>query len=312
MCKNFSSFFLSRYPNGQNVLVLVANAINQNGQQGDGITPENVPFAVWTPANLLAVKKYFGTCSGLCQNSAAQYLARLRAALQEATTAGLLPPLDLKGFCLRQLRSKGIYVDSEKLKELEAYQAKNPLRADKQRSVRIAQLLALISARTGARASDVIRLTTSNIRDGLLTYVPKKTAETSGKVCVVPVGPKTRAMIAEVTELAKDIDISTDAAERAFYERYKRSLYHIVSELPWDEEVVIFAQNKQQIKPFKDCVTTHTMRHSFATNMYLDEEVGGDIYAIAQMMGHSSVDMTMSYICVPFNEKKMRRVKYFE
>ena len=46
--------------------------------------------------------------------------------------------------------------------------------------------------------------------------------------------------------------------------------------------------------------------------MYLDEEVGGDIYAIAQMLGHSSVDMTMTYICVPFNEKKMAKVKYFE
>lgn len=307
--KNFTSLFLERYPSNRNILIMIAKALKIPFV--NGYDPA-IGFDSFSSASLLELKKYFLESSELCQNSAAQYVSKIRNILSYAIQLGYLPPLDLKPFSIKQLRSKGVYVDPDRLHELEEYRPITVNRLDRSRSLRIAQLLALISARTGARASDVIRLTSSNIRNGLLTYVPKKTADTSGKVCVVPVGPKTTAMIAEVTELAKDIDISTDKAEHAFYERYKRSLYQICQELPWDEEVVVFQKNKQQIKPFKDCVTTHTFRHSFATNMYLDEEVGGDIYAIAQMMGHSSVDMTMSYICVPFNERKMRKVKYFE
>lgn len=281
--------------------------------------PNKIELCQITPAVLYDLRKKLLDRENICRNSAAQYLAQFRTALNELKKTGkdggmlnfdINTPLSVK-----QLRSHGVFLNNDRLHELEQFSIPADTRRDLAQSMRIAQLLALISSRTGARASDVMRFSPTNIRGGLLTYVPKKTKDTSGKVCVVPVGPKTTAWIEEVAELSKSIDMSTDKAEKAFYVRYERTLKTICSLMQveeWDEQVIVFEQNEQKVKTFRDCITSHTLRHSFATNMYLDEEVGGDIYAIAQMLGHSSVDMTMTYICVPFNEKKMAKVKYFE
>ena len=41
-------------------------------------------------------------------------------------------------------------------------------------------------------------------------------------------------------------------------------------------------------------VTSHTARRTFATNLYLN---GVDLYTISQLCGHSSVEVTKTYIC---------------
>lgn len=312
MENNFFGYLCARCAGAKTIINYYCLAANLPG-------PECLTAAEITPKNLHSFRKLMLESKEFCRNSAAQYMAQFRTFLNEVQKNCIFD--DLKPFdwntplAIKQLRSHGVFLNNDRLHELEQFSIPADTRRDLAQSMRIAQLLALISSRTGARASDVMRLTPSNIRGGLLTYVPKKTKDTSGKVCVVPVGPKTTAWIEEVAELSKSIDMSTDKAEKAFYVRYERTLKTICSLMQveeWDEQVIVFEQNEQKVKTFRDCITSHTLRHSFATNMYLDEEVGGDIYAIAQMLGHSSVDMTMTYICVPFNEKKMAKVKYFE
>lgn len=320
MFPTFNDAFLYKYSGANSLLNIIVSSLrlapSVGAENSTGSAPELAPVS-WGELSREALQNLRTNLlrrPDLCQNSASQYLARVRGILAEARADGATTiPADFgKLLTVRQFRSHGVYIDNDRLHELENFDVPADIRKDKAQSMRIAKLLALISGRTGARASDVIRFTPSNIRNGMLTYVPKKTKETSGKVCVVPVGPKTTAWIEEVTALSKGIDTSSEKAEKAFYMRYERSLKDICALMPWDDEVVVFEQNEQRVKIFRDCITSHTLRHSFATNMYLDDEVGGDIYSIAQMLGHASVDMTMSYICVPFNEKKMRAVKYFE
>lgn len=320
--QNFSAAYLAKYPDGVAVVRHCAAALGLLTPGGDavpvvaaggGVDVPAIAWACFTRDGLRRIRAYFSGSADLCQNTGAQYAARIKSVLLESRLDGVtICPDVAKLLNLRQLRSHGVYVDNDRLHELEAWQVPTAIRSDAAKGMEIARLLFLISARTGCRAIDVLRLTARNIRNGLLTYVPQKTKESSGKVCVVPVGPKTIALIERVTDMTRDIDTSTPRAERSFYARYERNLKAVCALLPWDEEVIVFKGNEERVSVFRDEITTHVARHSFATNMYLDDEVGGDIYAIAQMLGHASVDMTMSYLCVPFNEKKMRLVKYFE
>ena len=320
----FSSAFLDKYPQNLGVLHHVARALSVSavipapaGLLAAGVA--SVPLISFEDLaqreNLRRLRSYLLESCDICQNSAARYLSMIRTVLNEARASGLVSGLPADASRLLSVaifRRHGVYIDNERLHELEALALPSGLRSDALEGLQIARLLFLISARTGARAIDVARLRPTNVRSGRLTYVPQKTKGTSGAFCVVPIGPRTEAMISEVRELLAGVDLSDARAEKSFYVRYERSLKALMKLTDWTEEVTIFEKNEETVKKFCDTVTTHTARHSFATNMYLDEEVGGDIYAIAQMLGHSSVDMTMSYICVPYNERKMAKVKYFE
>ncbi len=320
---SFTSAFLDKYPNNLGVLTYISRALDLSGVAAvpaglvsSGVSVPLVTFEDLAQRdNLRRLRSYLLESCDICQNSAARYLSMVRTVLNDGVVAGLVAALPSDASRLLSVaifRRHGVYIDNDRLHDLEALAFPSGLRSDALAGLQIARLLFLISARTGARAIDVARLKPTNIRNGRLTYVPQKTKGTSGAFCVVPIGPRTEAMISEVRDLLADTDLSTAKAEKSFYVRYERNLKSLMQLTDWTEEVTIFERNEETVKPFRDAITTHTARHSFATNMYLDEEVGGDIYAIAQMLGHSSADMTMSYICVPYNERKMAKVKYFE
>ena len=75
----------------------------------------------------------------------------------------------------------------------------------------------------------------------------------------------------------------------------------------------------EQVKVFKSgkvaecekylCVSSHTARRSFATNLYLR---GADLYSISKMMGHASVEQTTRYICCGLREQSEQVLEYFK
>ena len=49
-------------------------------------------------------------------------------------------------------------------------------------------------------------------------------------------------------------------------------------------------------------ISPHKLRHTFGTNIY--QETGGDIYAAAELLGHSSIETTRKHYAKFSNERK--------
>lgn len=148
---------------------------------------------------------------------------------------------------------------------------------------------------SGARSSDVLQMTLANIREGILSYVSKKTR----RQVELPANPR-------LSELLDRRPMASDAAGIS-KPRFNGMIRQMCLDVGITEPMKLFRRGREEEAPKYRFVATHTARRSFATNLY---KRGADILTISRFMGHSSVTMTQRYI-VGFHDKLPTNVDAF-
>lgn len=136
----------------------------------------------------------------------------------------------------------------------------------------------ILGCLTGARFSDYSRFTSANISTGKLVYVSMKTKIKSE----LPLSTAVERII--MNALSKgSVSMTT----------FNKTIRSICKKCGINETTQIFHKGEDVIGEKWQFVTSHTARKSFATNVYLRCR---DIFLVSKYMGHSSVDMTATYI----------------
>ena len=208
----------------------------------------------------------------VCQNSAKNYTAILKAVLNRYKEAGVVPCADIK----EALKCKGessqkVYLNTEELAMLEKL---TPMTMNEL----FVKLCFLISAKTGMRVSDTLRVGEDNIRDGVLTYVSQKTKVEAS----VPVSAKTEGWIAQVNKMEARPNIGT----------YELIIKRLCQRAGIDSRCRLFKAGKERSIPKWEAVSSHTARVSFVTNAL---ELGVPLISVSRMAGHTNTAQTERY-----------------
>ena len=246
---------------------------------------KNAPFVVnhlkrvgirkWEDCTKVRLSRFPGQllAAGVCQSSACQYVAVLKAALNRYAEAGVIPCANVRdALKCRNEKTQKVYLTEDELAQLEEVEAGGPRE-------RFVQLCFLISAKTGMRMSDTLRVSSRNIQGGYLRYVSKKT---SIEACV-PVSDKTAAWIREVNAISVRPGTST----------YELMIKGLCRRAGITSDAKVFKAGKERANEKWNFVTSHTARVTFCT---LLSQKGVPIQDIATMAGHSNTTMTENYI----------------
>jgi integrase len=177
---------------------------------------------------------------------------------------------------LRQDASQHIYLTKDEIQRIIYYE---PTRLCE----RVVKNQFLMGCLTGARHSDYIRFTRSNIQGDSLFYVSIKTHIKAS----IPISPAVLAIMDENEKMGYN-EISYSSVY------FNRTIKDVCKKVGINDPVSVYCFGKFLDSEKWKLVTSHTARRSFATNLYL---AGVDIYTISRLCGHSSVEMTKQYIC---------------
>lgn len=248
---------------------------------GDG----NAPFVIrhlqragirtWKDCTKVKLSGFVGHLegAGVCQSTAHNYAAVLKATLNRYKEAGVVPCANIKdALRCKNERTQKIYLTEGELERLEGVETRGA-------TERYVLLCFLISARTGMRVSDTLRVSRSNVSGGYLRYVSKKT---SIEACV-PVSERTVGWIEEVNGMGKAPCAAT----------YETTIKRLCRRAGIAEDTKLFKAGKERANEKWNFVTSHTARVTFCT---LLSQKGVTIQDIATMAGHTSPTMTANYI----------------
>lgn len=232
-----------------------------------GHTPD---WSDLTKSNLITIKN--SLLERRSANSVRTLMAVINSVMNQVKEEVELPRNYSEAMKVKKQASTSIYLTEVEIERLANVSTKTDYE-------RFTRAMFLLQYYTGARYSDAINIDESNIHDGQLYYVSQKT-----KIAVtVPVKPIVYSLVRIISETPKPS---------------KRTYINIIKQLCFRagirSQVKIFRAGKSVSGQKYVFVGTHTARRSFATNLLLR---GADIYTISKLMGHSSIEMTMRYIC---------------
>lgn len=229
-------------------------------------------WADLTKVNLMALRDELRDT--LSPNSGKTICAALCAFLHRFEEENLIP---CKTFAevLKVRGDKPIktYLTMEELERLENVRVTN----DNERYV---LTCFMASARLGMRHSDIIRIETSSIVNGYLTYSSQKTHV----VATIPCSERTRKYIEEIQRRQTEPTLAT----------YNSNLRRLAKRAGITEKVSIHKAGKDYTKEKWECLSSHSARITFCTCM---SELGVPIVAISHMAGHTNPNQTSGYIC---------------
>lgn len=227
--------------------------------------------------------------AGVCQSTACQYVAVLKAVLNRYDETGVIPCTNIKeALKCRNEKAQKIYLTEPELERLERVETKN----DRELFVK---LCFLISVKTGMRVSDTLRASESNASGGMFRYVSQKT---SIEACV-PISAKTLGWISAVNALEVSPNAST----------YEVIIKRLCERAGIDEPVKLFRAGVEKTEPKWKFVTSHTARVTFATSL---SQLKIPIQDIAVMMGHATPAVTANYIVRTAPKMDERAMAYFK
>lgn len=209
-------------------------------------------------------------------NSVKVYTSRIKCVMTMYNEEVLLPKDYEKVLLKRRDASQHVYLNNDEIKQIIDYEPQITSEA-------AIKNWFLIGCLTGARHSDYIRFTKSNIHDDELHYVSIKTHTPT----ILPLSPFVKRLILENEEKGYN-----DLHYSDVY--FNRALRKICRKAGINEEVTLYTSGKFRHGEKWEFVASHCARRSFATNLY---RKGVDIFTISRLCGHSSVDMTKQYIC---------------
>lgn len=304
--KQFSECFLAKYPKNGKIMQFFKEATQLE------CTWENLSIK----SNLYDFAEYL--CTNVAQSSARQYCAKIKAVINVYTDQVSMPSGWEKVLTIKNDESESIYLTEKEIQKLISYDPCTPTEA-------YVRDVFVVAALTGARHSDAVTFTETNIHDDVLQYVSVKTHIKA----TVPLAPAARRIIMEDIEFrensnrkkgalnpnrkkggfdfeASENGLSLPSKKGTLYEgatdyrgkvdsvsdRYFNDVIrHICEYVGIDDKVRLYRRGGYQEGKKYEFVTSHTARKSFASNLYLR---GCDIYSISKMLGHSSVEMTAS------------------
>lgn len=250
----FRKAFLLKYPNRQNV-------INHWEQATE------TPFE-WKSVNKRTIMQFKRVMQDKISISSLRlYCAYMRATINENNDIARIPADVIAAFTSRNDKPQNVFLTMEEISKLANIQL-----------FRIGDLIVrdsfLLEALTGARRSDCIGLDKSNIHNGNIEYISKKTRIRS----CIPIGKQVR-----------------DILDRGYYNRrvsatyYSMAIKDICKRAGITNDVRLYQKGKWVTKPKYEFVTSHTARRSFATNVY---EQCKDVLVVSRLMGHTNPTQT--------------------
>ena len=246
---------------------------------------KHVEFSDLTKPNLMRIKDYLA--SRVSPNTVVLYCSVIKALMNLYSDEGVFK---CKGFSQvlkhKRVPSMNVYLNEEEIHKIEMYKPKN-------RGENDVKIKFLIEAYTGARLSDVEKMSAQDIRDGYLTYISKKTSI----VTKIPVHKNLERLL----EAKRGKGTSRSV--------YSRIIKDICKKCGIDEEVSIFYHGKQQVEPKWKFIGSHTARRSFATNLALRNV---PIQVISKMMGHTDTKMTEKYIIANIESIDDHAMEFFK
>jgi integrase len=153
----------------------------------------------------------------------------------------------------------------------------------------------LIGAYTGMRISDAREISDENMANGYISYVSIKTHIHA----VVPMKKGIAERIKRVQANECEMPLAT----------YNRILRRLCKRAGITERVKVFKAGEHHRGEKWEYVSSHTARHSFATNL---ADLGVPILEICKCMGHTSTQMTERYIVKTKAELDTKALKYFQ
>lgn len=255
--------FLAKFPKNKKILQYFQEAT------GYECTWENL-----SKVRLQRYVTYLGT--KMSPNAVKTYCSKLKSVLTAYNEEVSLPRDYEKVLQIRTDASQHVYLNDTEIRQIIDYHSRTT-------AEQVIKNWFLIGCLTGARHSDYITFTPSNIHDGELRYVSIKTHTNTN----VPLSPYAERLIREDDEKGYNSIRYTDVY-------FNRILRRICKNAGIEEEVSLYCSGKFSTGPKWKYIASHCARRSFATNLYRN---GVDIYTISRLCGHSSVEMTKHYIC---------------
>lgn len=243
-------------------------------------------FADWDKVTKLSLQRFMDYMSEqLAPNTVHQYAARLKAVLNLYSEEVKLPRDFAKILTPRKTPVTSVFLTKSELNKLIAYTPKNDFET-------ACRNLFVISAYTGCRYSDAIKLNESNIRDNEISYVSQKTKISA----TIPI----KSIVAEYIRTMPGMEVTEQG--------YNKAIKRICHNVGICDNVKIFKAGKDKEGEKWQFISTHTARKSFASNLYL---LGVDIYTISRYLGHTDTKMTEHYIVPQSRELSESQMAFF-
>ena len=234
------------------------------------------PIPVWEDFTMANVKIIVKTIAEYTSaNTARMYMAHIVSVLNTfRDSVPEIPKVDTKKAVavIKKTPSQHIVLNEREINMLIDTPTKSTTEEDVKRAF-------LIEALCGARTSDAQEITLSNIQDGWIVYVSKKTKT----LTQVPVHKKIIPLLS--------------AQSKSIHNRsvFNVTLQRLCRRAGIVDIVEIYKAGERVRGPKWQFVSTHTARRSFATNLAMRHV---PVATISKFMGHADVKMTSKYICV--------------
>jgi len=251
------------------------NKLNKNTENFESINLE----WYYKFVDYLNTTKKYGT------NTSGKHISNIKTVLRSATERGFNKNLAYmsKEFLASRDDTDAIYLNEKELNEIYKLDLSNDTRLEKVRD------LFIVGCYTGLRYSDVSKIRDMNIQEEFITLTTRKT---KGKV-KLPYHPFVR----EILEKYKGITNNSlpPSVSNSKMNLYIKEVCERIKILNKDVEVTKSKGGLEVISKQKKytLVSTHTMRRSFATNLY-DAKV--KVSDIMEVTGHKTETMFFKYI----------------
>lgn len=246
-----------------------------------------------TAVNLVLFTEYFK--QQVSENSAKTYLAYVKSCINILKADGKLKQLPVGWEKSAKVKAEQVamcYLTEDEIERLVDYEPKN----DNERKVR-AQFL--VECYTGARNSDVVRLTKDNIdNEGCIVYVSQKTKIRTSVPC--------KPLVRELLESGDNREYPKDALPLKTKNDIIRRMLKAAGVT---DNVKVYKGGEELTGEKWQFCSTHTGRRSFASNLYLRNV---DVYTISKLMGHASPDQTAGYIVCGLRKLPQEALNYFK
>lgn len=262
----FTGAFVSKHPKQLAILGHIRKALHKRTE---------VKWKDFSKLNLRKISDYFN--ENLSANSACTYIHVLQSILNQYSEEKVLPTRNFEAALKsKHVPSQHVALTQEEVAKFEAYEPKNIREKD-------IKALFLRACYSGARCSDVERMSTDNIVHGangdMLSYVSVKT--------------KTQVLCPVHKNLMKYLEYKVTKQYCA--EQMKRVIQKICREVGINEEVSLFVNGKRKTGQKWQFITMHSARRSFVSQL---AAMGVPLSEISLLAGHSSEGMTSRYVCL--------------
>lgn len=218
-------------------------------------------------------------------NSARTYAAVIKAFISRFSDEGLIPCHNPQ-IKIKAVPSQHIALTLDEVIKLDKYVPKGETESD-------VRNIFMRGCLTGARYSDAILLSPDNIRDGVLSYVSKKTStEVSQPVHSL---------------LPKYLDNPLSKVRHKVV--VNRVIKEICRKIGMTEPIQLFVNGAMRTAPKYEFVTEHTSRRTYCTVLAL---MNVPTETIAKLAGHSNSNITSSrYICIDTRSLDDNAMRFF-